>query len=408
MNLTSTLFMGLCFLCPLFSIGQNLFQNPDFEQYQNCPNAYNQLGQLQHWQSGNQATPDYFNCGFSGSFVQGTASQGSGVIGLWGGPNHPNCPGSGYAENIQSPLTQAILPGKQYLLSFDIQLDVGTSNDCMMFGFYFFNSQSSLNLTGDCAPNLSPQISVAGSAIGVGNYTHFDFYFSPDQTFDQVLISPFTTSATNTPSCSSYSNNRMYLNLDNLSLTEQVVLPLQIEHFSASKQHSDILLEWVIHHTGELDFLEIERSVGLSQPEEMFEPIAFLPAQSCDETAYAYLDQQAGGSVQSYRIKAVDQEGMIYYSSIATVDPWKGKSPFIIYPNPSKGLVQLQRRLDNQERISWSLWGNHGQQLFSHSATFKRGLLNIPLDLQSFPRGVYALVVKNGCGEEFVERIILY
>lgn len=407
MNLTSTLLLGVFCIGSFFSFGQNLFQNPGFEQYYACPNSYNQMGQVQHWQSGNQATPDYFNCGFSGSLVQGTASQGSGVVGLWGGPNHPNCTGGGYAENVVSTLSQAIVPGKQYLLSFDIQIDTGTPNDCMMMGFYFFNTQSAPSLTGTCAPSVQPQVSIACSSISNSAYTHVDFFFSPDQIFDQVLISPFTTSHTSDPACSSYSTNRMYLNLDNLSLTEEIVLAVDIEHFTVSQQQSDILLEWFIHHTGELDYLEVQKRIGHPQSEDRFESIGFLPAQQCDETVYSFLDQDVQGSLSSYRIKAVDHHGAMYYSSIATLDSRMSKAAYSVHPNPSNDVFWIQSQLESQEQISWTIWGKNGQQLLSDRQTFKRGLVNIPVDLQSLPKGLYALVIKNGKGEEYVKHLML-
>ncbi|TAE49586.1 MAG: hypothetical protein EAZ89_14045, partial [Bacteroidetes bacterium] len=70
----------------LKTFSQNLFPNPDFEQYSVCPAAYGQWSVISGWQSGNGATPDYFNCGFYGPAVSGQASQGSGVVGFWGGP----------------------------------------------------------------------------------------------------------------------------------------------------------------------------------------------------------------------------------------------------------------------------------------------------------------------------------
>ena len=48
------------FFYSLNCFGQNIVQNPNFEQYSNCPNFWNQMSYCQFWSSYRE-TPDYYN-----------------------------------------------------------------------------------------------------------------------------------------------------------------------------------------------------------------------------------------------------------------------------------------------------------------------------------------------------------
>ena len=211
---------------------QNLFPNPDFENYTVCPTGYDQINTLSDWSTGNTASPDYFNCGFTGTSAQATPSNGNGVIGLWGGANHPICSGSGFAENIIANLTQTLIPGKTYDLEFDLQIDgsgsmTNTPNPCMDIGFYFYESGNPPDLSNSCCPSVSAQISIPSNTLLQGSYIRFTASLIATDGWDRVLISPLCNGTTSDPSCSVYATNRLYYNLDNITLQEAAILDLQ-------------------------------------------------------------------------------------------------------------------------------------------------------------------------------------
>ena len=214
------------------SSAQNLFPNPDFENYLSCPTGYDQINKLSDWSSGNTASPDYFNCTFTGTSAQAVPSQGSGVIGLWGGANHPSCPGSGFAENIVANLTQTLTPGKLYDLAFDVQIDgngtmTNAPNACMDLGFYFYESANPPNLSNSCCPSVWPQISIPAQVLIQGSYIRFTSSLIATANWDRVLISPMCNTNTTDASCAVYATNKLYYNLDNVSLQEAAILDLQ-------------------------------------------------------------------------------------------------------------------------------------------------------------------------------------
>ena len=221
-------------LCSSGAYGQNLFPNPDFENYTTCPLGYDQLSGLSDWSAGNAATPDYFNCSFYGSSTQGLPSSGSGVVGLWGGANHPDCTTSGFAENITATLNSKLISGDLYDLAFDLQIDdlgwlSNSPNECMGVGFYFYESTNPPILTGTCCPAVNPQVLIPALAIQKGNYIRFSSSILALGNWDRVLVGVFCTPQTNSTNCLSYASNKMYFNIDNLSLTKASILELETE-----------------------------------------------------------------------------------------------------------------------------------------------------------------------------------
>lgn len=68
----------MLFWClPVFTIGQNLILNGNFEKYSFCPNNVGEIEKSIHWVSLNSGTPDFFhqNCSFADS--AGTIENGS-------------------------------------------------------------------------------------------------------------------------------------------------------------------------------------------------------------------------------------------------------------------------------------------------------------------------------------------
>jgi OmpA-OmpF porin, OOP family len=119
----------ICFLfilSSLYGFGQNLVQNPSFEQYSICPDNPDQLSRCQFWNSFRE-TPDYLNTCSSTTFLITPPS-------CWWGFQYPHS-GNAYAgfsifaqyipnnrELIGSPLLDTLIIGQKYFISFYINL----------------------------------------------------------------------------------------------------------------------------------------------------------------------------------------------------------------------------------------------------------------------------------------------
>ncbi len=227
---------------PVFA--QNQIPNGQFEQHSLCPTGYNQALYLDDWTVGS-GSPDYFNCGYYGTAAQAVPALGTGVMGFWGGSNHPACPGGGYAEHIEVALTTPLVAGESYTLSFRMQVDGAGSvsaapNDCMDFGFYFYHAAdpAPLSLSALCCPSIEPQVRLSGSSLQQGSYTLFDYLYTAPEGFDKMLAGTFCNALTSTAGCANYAANRLYFNLDEVSLEAASVLRQEIPSPDPDKDSS--------------------------------------------------------------------------------------------------------------------------------------------------------------------------
>ncbi|MFS4417227.1 OmpA family protein [Maribacter sp. 2307ULW6-5] len=117
-------FIGIMGPGPAFlAQGQNLVQNPSFEQYVSCPDSMGNLVEdVAHWQTPSLGSTDYYHScsttmgtdgNFSGSQAPGF---GSGYAGLY------FYAGDEYREYLMGELTTTLVAGERYRLAFYVSL----------------------------------------------------------------------------------------------------------------------------------------------------------------------------------------------------------------------------------------------------------------------------------------------
>ncbi len=202
------------------------FPNPDFENFTLCPTALSQFtGYVNIWSNYNfPSTLDYHNtCGFTGtSALMGGPSSGNGSVGLWTMPDGSGCIADAYVEIMQANLLQTLNANQEYCITVDLRVDnVGTAsgppNNCLDFGFYFYNTSSPPSTSNaPCSSPVTPQISVSQGSILWGTYSTFSFTYTATGNENAVIIGSFKN--VNTAACTS--SDKVYLNMDNLSIAQ--------------------------------------------------------------------------------------------------------------------------------------------------------------------------------------------
>jgi len=128
----------LCTLCTHFVISQNLIKNPSFEVFENCPEKLGNFDEdVRNWSTPTIGSTDYFNgCStamgtpknFNGSQP---ADFGVGYSGLYlYAPDD-------YREYIQAELTETLVKGKKYKISFYVSLAERSDFAIKEFGVLF-------------------------------------------------------------------------------------------------------------------------------------------------------------------------------------------------------------------------------------------------------------------------------
>lgn len=126
----------LCFAC--IGISQNLVKNPSFEEYENCPKRLGNFdADVIYWSTPTEGSTDYFNgCStamgtpenFNGSQP---ADFGKGYAGLYlYAPDD-------YREYLQAELTETLVKGQKYRISFYVSLAERSDFAIKEFGVLF-------------------------------------------------------------------------------------------------------------------------------------------------------------------------------------------------------------------------------------------------------------------------------
>lgn len=188
------LFSFCIYILPVLAWTQNLVPNPGFELNSSCPSTYGQTYLLDAWED-QGGSPDYYNCSFEGMTVKGNPANGTGLIGFWGGAQHPACRDNGYAEYLSANLTSPLKVGENYLVRFRIQISSpGVSalpNDCMSAGIYLYNSAHVVLDDEICCKSVKPQIELKGGEVLLDEYQTFQFPLLATEAYDKILIGSF-------------------------------------------------------------------------------------------------------------------------------------------------------------------------------------------------------------------------
>jgi gliding motility-associated-like protein len=219
---------------------QNLFKNPGFELYNQCPTYTSQINRCTDWDSA-IGTADYYHCGYyapSTIGVYGTPRTGNGLIGLVNSPPSVWNPGSKwYGETFKGMLTQPLIPGATYQVTshwlYPTTNLPAPSLNCFSIGFYFFKSiHPPVAPLRGCAA-FRPQVVIDPTQIQVNTYTSFTIDIVADSCYDAVMIGFFCNDSTETPTCMQVAESD-YANVDDISLIKINDPPIYYSGFSAS------------------------------------------------------------------------------------------------------------------------------------------------------------------------------
>ena len=120
-------------------------------------------------------------------------------------------------------------------------------------------------------------------------------------------------------------------------------MPVTFTSIKATAGIGNIALDWEVENQSNLKEYDVEKSAdGLD-----FSPVAVVKANNNVSSAYSFLDQQPYSGANFYRIRSVDLNGTISYTSIVKVEMSQLSAMTIkAFPNPAiSPMVNLQ--LDN-------------------------------------------------------------
>lgn len=198
-------------------------------------------------------------------------------------------------------------------------------------------------------------------------------------------------------------NNFSEFWLNTGGLTASQPLPVQLLEFNARKQaNGDVLTNWKTGSEYDIDRYELELARNdVDYQQSLFVKIGELQsAGNTDQVReYSFTDKELNKSgVRYYRLRIVEKNGAVTYSAVRPVvftQPVK----WIVSPNPSNGLFNLQCRADAGEMISISVYDAQGKLVKQVQQLSTGFLQKISIDLSAsrFATGMYLL--EAGYGE---------
>lgn len=187
-------------------------------------------------------------------------------------------------------------------------------------------------------------------------------------------------------------NTKEILQGDKVWLTELQPVPVELTAFTAEAASEGVILKWTTATELNNHGFEIEKS---SDGVEFF-TIAFVPGAgtTTEATEYSYTDDvdYKGGETFYYRLKQVDLDGRINYSSIVEV-VFDVPKDFVLhqnYPNPFNPSTTIKYAVPKASFVTIKIYDLTGQEVASLVNEVKEaGTYEIKFDAKNLASGVY-------------------
>lgn len=135
---------------------------------------------------------------------------------------------------------------------------------------------------------------------------------------------------------SSLTNGIQQFNRFSIVNPTSIILPVKFVDFKAYQKGTGVQIDWIALNEINVDHYEVEKSTN---------SLSFATIDRADvikNSSYAnYRKTDPSPAIGNnfYRVKAIDKDGTVTYTSIALVNIGHGKTSIIIYPNPVQNRI---------------------------------------------------------------------
>jgi len=174
------------------------------------------------------------------------------------------------------------------------------------------------------------------------------------------------------------------------------VLPVSITSFSVAKSNGSHVINWkTLNETNNAGF-DIERSAdGINFSKILFVNSKATNGNSPSALSYTANDAKPIDGTNYYRLKQIDKDGRVNYSSIVFIknmllDAWASLS---IYPNPVKDKLVVLLNSKQSSVVTVAVFNSLGNQILLKNHSIALGSTQLYTDVSSLPVGVYTVKV---------------
>jgi predicted esterase len=213
------------------------------------------------------------------------------------------------------------------------------------------------------------------------------------QTWQTVTLSLSLPAGQKTLRIKSTSNTSFNFNWMEFSLAvAEGTLPVKFVYFNAQCGGSTVGLQWKTAQEQNTERFSVQRSSDGVNWSEIGSVAA--AGQSSTERSYSYQDRSGSGGSSLYRIVEYDYSGQSTISSIVRSNCTSGKNQVSLYPNPSSGNSALNVTLEQAAQLRVQVVDSKGAVLQQKQVLLPSGSSTIPLNMESYARGVYSITVQ--------------
>jgi predicted esterase len=194
-------------------------------------------------------------------------------------------------------------------------------------------------------------------------------------------------------------------NLNWIELSTNVVqspLPVKFVYFNAACQSGIVNLQWKTSQEQNVQGYSVQRSVDGVKWENI--GTVASPGQSSQERSYVFTDKSPASSGNFYRIVENDFSGQQTISGIVKSN-CSSKEEVSLYPNPSSGNSSLRVSLVSSANVTVQILDSKGAMIRQTQVQLPSGVSTIPLDMNTYAKGVYTLKINYGSRTEIIKMI---
>jgi hypothetical protein len=187
-------------------------------------------------------------------------------------------------------------------------------------------------------------------------------------------------------------NTKEILQGDKVWITDLQPVPVELTSFTAEAAPEGVLLKWTTASELNNHGFEVERSLNGIE----FYTVAFIPGSgtTTETKTYSYTDDvdYKGGEIFFYRLKQVDLDGRVNYSSIVEVE-FNVPKDFVLhqnYPNPFNPSTTIKYAVPKTSLVNIKIYDLTGQEVALLVNEVKEvGTYEIKFDARNLASGVY-------------------
>ncbi len=190
-------------------------------------------------------------------------------------------------------------------------------------------------------------------------------------------------------------NSNTVVNIKNFTVGGEsgCILPINFKSFTALKKNDKVQLNWSLENEINIEKYVVEKA----NKNDVFETMSTV--LSTKNKDYTSVDETLNKGINTFRIKAIAQDGKATYSSIVKVLFDDKKAAIAIYPNPVKNVLSVEMLSTKNEMVTIQITDLQCKILQQKEQQLQVGNNAFSMNTSSLAKGIYVLTIKSNTNQ---------